>query len=148
MAVCIFARHRRTKNGSLPVIDYSQKNAMRGFTLIEIMVALIIFAVLAVTLSVRLGDSIRSEQYLESKTLASVLAENVLAEMRIEEEWSNVRSNNKTVNIGEQRWEIATTVTDTANENIRRVQVQVGPDTGRSRNESYVFSLTGFIGRY
>ena len=72
---------------------------MRGFTLIEIMVALIIFAVLSVTLLVRLGDSIRSEQYLESKTLASLMAENVLADMRIKEEWSDVRSDNRTVNM-------------------------------------------------
>jgi general secretion pathway protein I len=147
-AMYISVRRKQVESGSLLMIDYSKKNAVHGFTLIEIMVALIIFAVLAVTLSVRLGDSIRSEQYLESKTLASILAENVLADMRIEEEWSNVRSSNKTVNIGEQRWEIATTVTDTANENIRQVYVQVGPDTGRSRNESYVFSLTSFIGRY
>lgn len=120
----------------------------RGFTLIEIMVALIIFAVLSVTLLVRLGDSIRSEQYLESKTLASLMAENVLADMRIKEEWSDVRSDNRTVNMAGQRWEVKITVTDTENENLRRVNVQVGPDTGRSRKDNYVFSLTSYIGRY
>jgi general secretion pathway protein I len=120
----------------------------RGFTLIEIMVALVIFAVLAVTLSVRLGDSIRTEQYLESKTIASVLAGNVLAEMRIKEDWSSVRNNDQTVKIGDQRWLVKTTVTDTDNENIMKVIVQVGQDSGRSRNEKYAYSLTGFIGRY
>ncbi len=120
---------------------------IRGFTLIEIMVALIIFAVLSVTLLVRLGDSIRSEQYLESKTLASLLAENVLAEMRIKEEWSNVRSDNKTVKMSGKNWTVKTTVTDTADENLRRVTVQVRPDEGRSKNDAYVFSLTSYIGR-
>jgi general secretion pathway protein I len=95
----------------------------RGFTLIEIMVALIIFAVLSVTLLVRLGDSIRSEQYLESKTLASLMAENVLADMRIKEEWSDVRSDNRTVNMAGQRWEVKITVTDTENENLRKVSM-------------------------
>lgn len=111
------------------------------------MVALIIFAVLSVTLLVRLGDSIRSEQYLESKTLASLMAENVLASMRIEEEWSNVRSDKKTVNMAGQRWEVKTTVTDTDNENLRRVYVQVRPENTRSGNDSYVFSLASYIGR-
>lgn len=130
------------------MVNYPDKSRIRGFTLIEIMVALIIFAVLSVTLLVRLGDSIRSEQYLESKTLASLMAENVLASMRIEEEWSNVRSDKKTVNMVGQRWEVKTTVTDTDNENLRKVYVQVRPDNMRSGNDSYVFSLTSYIGRY
>lgn len=119
----------------------------RGFTLIEVMVALIIFAVLSVTLLVRLGDSIRSEQYLESKTLASLMAENVLADMRIKEEWSNVRSDNKTVKMADKNWTVKTTVTDTADENLRKVTVQVRPDEVRSKNDAYIFSLTGYIGR-
>ena len=120
---------------------------MRGFTLSEVMVALIIFAVLSVTLLVRLGDSIRSEQYLESKTLASLMAENVLADMRIKEEWSDVRSDNKTVKMADNSWAVKTTVTDTADENLRKVTVQVRPDEARSKNDAYVFSLTSYIGR-
>jgi general secretion pathway protein I len=120
---------------------------MRGFTLIEIMVALIIFAVLSVTLLVRLGDSIRSEQYLESKTLASLMAENVLADMRIKEEWSDVRSDNKTVKMADKSWAVKTTVTDTADENLKKVTVQVRPEEGRAKNDAYIFSLTGYIGR-
>jgi general secretion pathway protein I len=119
----------------------------RGFTLIEVMVALIIFAVLSVTLLVRLGDSIRSEQYLESKTLASLMAENVLADMRIKEEWSSVRSDNKTVKMAGKNWTVKTTVTDTADENLRKVTVQVRPDEVRSKNDAYIFSLTSYIGR-
>jgi general secretion pathway protein I len=120
---------------------------MRGFTLIEIMVALIIFAVLSVTLLVRLGDSIRSEHYLESKTLASLIAENILVDMRIKEEWSNVRSDNRTVNVAGKKWEVKITAADTGDENLRRVTVQVAPDDGVARNAAYVFSLTGYIGR-
>ena len=129
------------------MINYSDKSAISGFTLIEIMVALIIFSVLSVTLLVRIGDSIRSEQYLESKTLASIMAENILAEMRIEEEWSNVRSNNKTIKMAGKNWDVKITVSDTGNENLRQVTVQVGPDEGRSSNSPHVFSLTSFIGR-
>jgi len=128
-------------------IGYSGKAATRGFTLIEVMVALIIFAVLSITLLVRLGDSIRSEQYMESKTLASLMAENILEDMRIKEEWSNVRSDNKTVKMADKSWTVKTTVTDTADENLRQVTVQVRPDEGRSKNDNYIFSLTSYIGR-
>ncbi len=58
----------------------SSHRNQNGFTLIEIMVALVIFAVLSITLLTRLGGDIRSQQLLEEKTLASVVAENVLSE--------------------------------------------------------------------
>lgn len=121
---------------------------MHGFTLIEVMVALIIFAVLSVTLLVRLGDNIRAEQYLESKTIASLIAENKLAELRIKEEWSAVRDDTDTVNMAGLDWQVKTTVTDTPNDNLRRVDVQVGPDTGRSADDSYIVTLTSYIGQY
>ena len=119
-----------------------------GFTLIEIMVALIIFGVLAVTLLTRLGDNIRVEQSLEAKTIASTIAENTLAELRIKEEWSAVRNDNRTVSYAGSKWRIKTTVADTANENLRRVDVQVGPVTEQVREENFVITLTSFIGRY
>lgn len=122
--------------------------AIRGFTLIEVMVALIIFAVLSVTLLVRLGDNIRAEQYLESKTIASLIAENKLAELRIKEEWSAVRDDTDTVNMAGLDWQVKTTVTDTPNDNLRRVDVKVGPDTGRSTDDSYIVTLTSYIGQY
>lgn len=122
--------------------------AMHGFTLIEVMVALIIFAVLSVTLLVRLGDNIRAEQYLESKTIASLIAENKLAELRIKEEWSAVRDDTDTVNMAGLDWQVKTTVTDTPNDNLRRVDVRVGPDSGRSADDSYIVTLTSYIGQY
>jgi general secretion pathway protein I len=127
---------------------HQQTVTMRGFTLIEILVALIIFAVLSVTLLVRLGENIRNEQSLESKTLAGIVAENTLAQMRIKEDWSAVRSRTDTVNMIGQNWNIKTTVTDTKNENLRQVVVQVGPDNGNSSDEVFVYSLTSYIGRY
>lgn len=118
-----------------------------GFTLIEVMVALIIFAVLSVTLLVRLGDNIRSEQYLESKTVANLVAENVLTELRVKEEWSAVRNDNKVVNMAGQNWQVKIVVTDTKIENLRKVDVQVGPDT-HSRDSRPIVTLSTMIGRY
>lgn len=130
------------------MIDRQTVRSMRGFTLIEILVALIIFAVLSVTLLVRLGENIRNEQLLESKTMAGIVAENTLAQMRIKEEWSAVRSKTDSVNMMGQDWKIKTTVSDTGNENLRRVEVQVGPDNGGSADDGYVYSLITYIGRY
>ncbi|MEZ5493840.1 MAG: type II secretion system minor pseudopilin GspI [Pseudomonadales bacterium] len=117
----------------------------QGFTLIEIMVALVIFAVLSITLLTRLGGDIRSEQLLEEKTLASVVAENVLSELRIKKDWSSVNAGKSTVEMAGKKWDVTTTVNETGIENLRQVDVRV-VDAKNKKGASYL--LTGFIGKH
>lgn len=124
------------------------RSAIGGFTLVEIMVALIIFAVMSVTLLVRLGDNIRAEQSLETRTLAMLVAENTLAEMRAQREWSAVRDDNRTVSLAGSNWRVNVTVENTEEEFLRRVDVHVGPDSGSGASDPYIVRLTTFIGRY
>jgi general secretion pathway protein I len=119
-----------------------------GFTLIEVMVALMIFAVLSVTLLTRLGDNIRAEHYLETKTITAVIAENVLTEMRIKKNWSAVANKKDTVEMTGIKWQVNIIVTDTPNENFRKVEVQVGPEQESSAKEGHVVSLVSYIGQY
>ncbi len=121
-----------------------RRSRCRGFTLIEIMVALVIFAVLSVTLLVRLGSDMRSEQALEEKMLASVVAENVLTELRIKKDWSAVNNNKSTVEMAGRKWDVATTVKDTEVENVRQVDVRVASAKDK-RGTSYL--LTGFVSK-
>jgi len=124
---------------------YSRYCDQKGFTLIEIMVALVIFALLSVTLLVRLGGDIRSEQALEEKTLASIVAENVLTELRIKKDWSSVNNNKSTVEMAEKKWDVTTTVKDTEIEDLRQVDVRV-TSANDKRGASYL--LTGFVGKH
>ena len=117
----------------------------KGFTLIEIMVALVIFSLLSVTLLVRLGGDIRSEQVLEEKTLASIVAENFLTELRIKKDWSSVNNDKLTVEMAGRKWDVTTTVKDTEVENLRRVDVRVVMANDK-RSASYL--LTGFVGKH
>jgi general secretion pathway protein I len=119
-----------------------------GFTLIEVMVALAIFAVLSVTLLVRMGDNIRAEEYLQTKTLAALLAENTLVELRLKKKWSALSNKTDTVEFAGQSWNLSVKVSDTSNEHLRKVEVQVGPDLEWQSNDSYVFTLTSYIGEY
>ena len=118
-----------------------------GFTLIEVMVALIIFAVLSVTLLTRMGDNIRAEHHLETKTIAAAIAENTLTEMRIKKEWNAVVNKKETVEMAGTDWLVNVVVSDTPNENFRKVDVKVGPETSSSV-ESSIVTLTSYIGKY
>ncbi|MCC7515863.1 MAG: type II secretion system minor pseudopilin GspI [Pseudomonadales bacterium] len=129
------------------MIDVSvQAKSHQGFTLIEIMVALVIFAVLSVTLLVRIGDSIRSEQYLEEKTLASVVAENKLAKLRVDKEWSAVHDGNETLEFMGRKWEVKLTTKSAGYDNFRQVDVLVKP-AGSRNQKTTSYLLTGFIGK-
>jgi general secretion pathway protein I len=119
-----------------------------GFTLIEVMVALMIFAVLSVTLLTRLGDNIRAEHYLETKTIAAVIAENVLTEMRFKKDWSAVANKKDTVEMTGIKWQVNIIVSNTPNENFRKVEVRVGPEPESSSEENSVISLVSYIGQY
>ncbi len=126
----------------------NRRHPQSGFTLTEVMVALMIFAVLSVTLLTRMGDNIRAEHYLETKTLAAVIAENTLTEMRLKKEWSSVANKSDSVDMAGTRWLVTIVVTDTPNENFRKVDVKVGPEQRSSSKESSVFTLTGYLGKY
>lgn len=117
----------------------------RGFTLLEVMVALTIFAIMAVAVLARMGDSIRAEQRLADKTLASFIAQDVLTEMRVKESWSDVRSTTDTRDFAGQKWQVRIEVRD-VEEDLREVIVDVGPESdGR---DVYLQSLRSWIGKY
>ena len=100
---------------------------------------------LSITLLTRLGGDIRSEQLLEEKTLASVVAENVLSELRIKKDWSSVNAGKSTVEMAGKKWDVTTTVNETGIENLRQVDVRV-VDAKSKKGASYL--LTGFIGKH
>lgn len=116
----------------------------RGFTLLEVMVALTIFALMAVAVLSRMGDSIRAEQRLAEKTHASFIAENVLSEMRVKESWSDVRSNRQDVEYAGQKWQVRIEVKE-VEDGLRAVTVDVGPES--AGRDVYLQSLTTWLSK-
>ena len=55
----------------------------QGFTLLELLIAVAVFAVVAVTVYTRSGDTLVQLQVLEQRTMASWIAQNELALARI-----------------------------------------------------------------
>ncbi len=124
------------------------KNSCAGFTLIEVMVALVIFAVLSVTLLTRLGENLRAEHYLQTKLLATQVADNALNELRIKRDWSAIADKSDEVDMAGQTWQVKMSVVDTDNENLKKVEVQVGQKADHGSDIHYVVSLTSYLGRY
>ena len=97
----------------------------RGFTLLEVLVALLLMAI-SLTALVRLsGLEARASADLRDRTLAQWVAANRLAEVRLREGFPDTGRSRGEVALGGQRWRWVQDVQDTDEDSIRRIEVQV-----------------------
>lgn len=118
--------------------------ALKGFTLIEVMIALSIFAVMAATISRTASQNADTVLYLEEKTLASFVAENRLNKMKLLGYPETVQ-NKDSVDMAGREWHIVTKVEDTPLPNFRRIEIKVAKVSDK---ENPLINLTGFMGKY
>ena len=117
----------------------------RGFTLIEVLVALAIAAIgLGAALSV-VTNATANTVYLRDRVLAAWIAENRLTEMRIGPNLPSVDSANGTVEYATRRWQWTSTVTQTGVDGLLRIEVTVRDEANAAG--SPLASLVGFAGR-
>ena len=120
-----------------------------GFTLIELVIAVAIFAIVATTVYTRSGDTIRQLGVLEERTLALWLAENEMAMLRISRMNTDAEIPTNTithqVEMGGREWRVEVRTSETSNPMLRRADITVA----RSETPtSPVQTLTGFVGRF
>jgi general secretion pathway protein I len=114
----------------------------RGFTLIEVLVALAIFAVLAAALVLQSGSFGSQLFRLEDKTIALWVAQNTLDRARLANPAPALGESSETIEMAGKQWAVRVAITDTARPGFRRVVVQVATP----EKESTVIELTGFRG--
>lgn len=123
----------------------SSRNNGRGFTLLEVLIALSIFAICASTLLQQSGRSVRQATYLETRTQASWIAENELARLRLNEQFTPVGKQEKEITFANRQWFVSQDITNTNNKDLRKAVIEVR-DSDSETATSY--KLTGFLGRY
>jgi general secretion pathway protein I len=98
-----------------------------GFTLLEVLVAL---AVLALTLAATIkaaGDYTANQAHLRDRTLATWVARNVLVEQQLENAWPRVGELKGSTEMGAREWRWLAIVSQTEEEELRRLDVEVRP---------------------
>lgn len=96
----------------------------RGFTLIEVVVALAIFAVAALALSKVAMQYTQSTSHAILRTKAQFVAQNEIARMKIYQEWLIGTQSTQITSQGES-WQIDKKAESTISPNIQRIEVQV-----------------------
>jgi len=118
----------------------------RGFTLIEVLVALLIFGLIA-TAAAQVGSQyIASYERVRDKTLAAWLAENRINEVRLQSGLPATSDAAIDQEFGPYRWQVITRIASTADANIRRVEVSVRRYRSESSDLDTVHSLAAFVG--
>ncbi|MDE1465001.1 type II secretion system minor pseudopilin GspI [Spartinivicinus poritis] len=122
------------------------KSKTKGFTLLEVMVALAIFASAAAVLVISDGSAIKQTIYLEEKILASWIAENQLARMQLEAQWPELGKKEGTVSFAQRNWKVTTEVSKTSQENFNKVELTVSrQEQTKSAEDNVLFTLTGYL---
>ncbi len=108
----------------------------KGFTLLEVMVALAIFAVAAVALTKVAMQYTQSTSNAILRTKAQFVAMNEVALMEINQEWLEGTQSKQVTSQGET-WQIDKSAQSTISPNVQKVDVQVrlyDADKGKVQN--------------
>ena len=117
--------------------------AGRGFTLIEVLVALGIVAIALMAGTQATMALTRNAQRQSDMMLAQICAENELAKARLAKQMPAVGDAGSTCTQGNAVFGVTVSTTPTLNPNFRRVDVQV-----RDADDAPVLRLSTVVGRY
>ena len=124
-------------------------NRPAGFTLLEIMVALAIFALAASVLMVTDGRAIRQTARVQDKIQASWLADQALNRYYGEEIWPDIGRRSNTATLAGKNWTLKNTVTSTSQDGLRKVVIDVfTTESSKDKRAAPIHSLTGYVRRF
>lgn len=117
----------------------------RGFTLIEVLVALMVVAMGLAALMVSVSGTARTSGYLRDKTLAQWMALNRLTEVRLNLTQFGKSTDTGEINFANRTWHYDTRYFDTSIASMKRVVVRVYAGDAKTKGNPLAES-TGFLG--
>ncbi len=127
-----------------------RRTIQRGFTLVEVLVALAIFAVCAMVLSAQSTTTLSNRQRLIEQQIALWVAKDTFVEQRINADGrSAVKANPVTVRQEKKQagleWQIDLTIEPTSNPQLKKLRVTVSRADNRNRQDQHTAQLTAFF---
>jgi len=133
----------RMRNGGPARPRSCTRSCTRGFTLIEVLVAMTIIAVGVSALVASAGASAWRADYLREREFGRWVASNELTELQVLPDWPDVGTTNTETMLGDFRWYVRTRTQKVSDDDLRRVDVEVRRDKDA---ENYVYTVSGFVG--
>ena len=116
----------------------------RGFTLIEVLAALVIVALGMLGVIEAVTQTARNGTYLRDKTLAHWIAMNLITEQRLQSSPPEITKSSDEVEFAGQLWRWTMVVTQTQVDSLRRMDVSVR--RAEAPEDSSLTTVAGFYG--
>jgi general secretion pathway protein I len=113
-----------------------KRTRLRGFTLIELMLAMAIFAFAASSILGLISTTAQNVGLLQQMTFASWVAENRIAELEVEKQWPPKNNHTGEATMAGITWHWKQTVAETAAPQMRAVTISVYENKG-DKNSIY-----------
>lgn len=120
-------------------------NQQKGFTLIEVMIALLVLGLALAALIRTSGSASANTAWMQDKTFAHWVAMNQLTEMQINKDWPKPGKKKDTTEMVDREWEWEATFSTTADPALRRVDIRIW--RADSSEDEHLTMLTGFLAK-
>ncbi|MEA3138306.1 MAG: ral secretion pathway protein [Gammaproteobacteria bacterium] len=118
---------------------------LRGFTLVEVLVALVIVALGLTALMVAVNGTARTSGFLRDKTLAQWIALNRLSEVRLNVVKFGQNTDTGELDFGNRKWHYDTRYFDTSIASMKRIVVRVYLGDAKTKGNP-IAQAVGFLG--
>lgn len=118
-----------------------------GFTLLEVLVALVILALALGALIKTAGDHALLVADLETRTQAFLVAENQLRRLQASKLWPEASEQNDVLEQGGRRWQWQARFESTPDPDLKRVVMDVRQMNGDAANAGMDARVIGFLAR-
>lgn len=112
-------------NSDMPAFQSRRYRTSQGFTLLEVMIALMVFVSVAVTITDTTGLRVSSLFSMKDQTLAAFVAENRIAEIRLSGIVPPEGEAKSTTEMANREWRLLTKSEKTQFGEMRRITVEV-----------------------
>ncbi|MBA6392250.1 type II secretion system minor pseudopilin GspI [Colwellia sp. BRX10-3] len=116
----------------MTLVNFYVKKLQKGFTLIEVMLAMAVFSIAGIAILGTADTNARNLGYLESKIIASWVASNQLVEITLDTSWPPKNNKKGKVELAGQEWFWQQKVVKTTDKDMRAIVMEVRLDEKKS----------------
>lgn len=129
---------------NIPFSPATGHHPQRGMTLIEVMVALFIFAFAGVSVMKAVTEHLRGVGVLQELTFATYVANNRMTEVQLDQRWPPRNNLKGSEEMAGATWYWQQTVLETQEKDLLSVEIQVSSDEA---GEFVVTSINSFVAK-